>query len=97
MTTEPAGPARQPPGTRGGHHAGIVMIGLATAGRIARDSRTYESAIVIVIVIVIVIAVAVAAAAGLGRTGGTQTFARLTAWDNQRTANALRALKARQP
>jgi hypothetical protein len=89
MTTQPAGPARQPPGTRGGRHAAIVMIGLAMAGRIARDSRTYESAIVI--------AVAVAAVAGLGRTGGTQTFARLAAWDKQRTANALRALKARQP
>jgi ribosomal protein L3 len=87
MTTQPAGPARQPPGTRGGRHAAIVMIGLAMAGRIARDSRTYESVIVI----------AVAAVAGLGRTGGTQTFARLAAWDKQRTANALRALKARQP
>ena len=95
MTTQPAGPARQPPGTRGGHHAAIVMIGLAMAGRIARDRRTYESAIVIVIVIAV--AVAVAAVAGLGRTGGTQTFARLAAWDKQRTANALRALKARQP
>jgi len=63
------------------------MIGLAIAGRIARDSRTNESVIVI----------AVAAVAGLGRTGGTQTFARLAAWDKQRTANALRALKARQP
>ena len=87
MTTQPAAPARQPPGTQGGHHAAIVMIGLAIAGRIARDSRSYESAIVI----------AVAAVAGLGRTGGTQTFARLAAWDKQRTANALRALKARQP
>jgi hypothetical protein len=58
------------------------MIGLAIAGRIARDSRTYKSVIVIT----------GDAAAGLGWTGGTQTFARLAARDGQRTANALRTL-----
>jgi hypothetical protein len=76
VTPAGAGPARQSQGTRSGHHAAIVMIGLAMAARLARDPRTYAPAIVV--------AIAVAAAAGLGRTGQTRTFERLAAWDKRR-------------
>jgi hypothetical protein len=64
------------------------MIGAAVAARLARDTRTYEPAIIAVIVVV--------AVAGLGRAGRTRSFARLAAWDKRRSANQLGGRKARQ-
>jgi len=58
------------------------MIGLAGAARLARDTRTYEPAIVVVI--------AVVAMAGLGKASQANTFARLAAWDKRRSANPHR-------
>jgi len=58
------------------------MIGLAVAARLARDTRTYEPAIVVVI--------AVVAMAGLGKASQANTFARLAAWDKRRSANPHR-------
>jgi hypothetical protein len=75
-------PASQPWGARSGHHTAVVMIGLAIAARMARDTRTYEPAIIAVI--------AVVAVAGLGRASRARSFARLAAWDKQRIARQLR-------
>jgi hypothetical protein len=57
------------------------MIGLAIAARMARDTRTYEPAIIAVIAIV--------AVAGLGRASRARSFARLAAWDKLRSAKQL--------
>lgn len=60
----------------------IVMIGLAVAAHVARDTRTYEPAIMVVI--------AVVAVAGLGRASRARSFARLAAWDQQQSVNQPR-------
>ena len=65
------------------------MIGLALAARLARDTHTYEPAIIAVI--------ALAAAAGLGRASRARSFARLAAWDKRRrAANQLHGREARR-
>jgi hypothetical protein len=79
-------PAGQPWGARSGHHTAIVMIGLAIAARMARNTRTYEPAIIGVIAIV--------AVAGLGRASRARSFARLAAWDKRRSAKQLRGREA---
>jgi hypothetical protein len=63
----------------------MVVIGLAVAARMARDPRSYETAIVVVI--------AVAAVTGLGRASQARSFARLAAWDKRRNATEPRTLK----
>ncbi len=80
MIPPSAGPAGQPWGASSGHHTALVLIGLAVAARLARDTRTYEPAIVVVI--------AVVAVAGLGRASRTSTFARLAAWDKRRSTTS---------
>jgi hypothetical protein len=86
MTPQAAGPADQPQGAKSGHHTALVMIALAVAARLARDTRTYEPAIMVVI--------AVVAMAGLGRASRANTFARLAAWDKRRSANPHRGREA---
>jgi hypothetical protein len=66
----------------------VVVIGLALAARLARDSRSYEHVIMVVI--------GVAAVAGLGRASQTRSFARLAAWDKRRNLRGQRVPKARQ-
>jgi hypothetical protein len=51
------------------------------AARMARDTRTYEPAIIAVIAIV--------AVAGLGRASRARSFARLAAWDKRRSAKRI--------
>ena len=60
----------------------IVMIGLAVAAHVARDTRTYEPAIMVVTALV--------AVAGLGHASRARSFARLAAWDKQQSANQPR-------
>jgi hypothetical protein len=86
MSPQAAGPADQPRGAKSGHHTALVMIALAVAARLARDTRTYEPAIMVVI--------AVVAMAGLGRASRAHTFARLAAWDKRRSANPHRGREA---
>jgi NAD/NADP transhydrogenase beta subunit len=82
VTSQAAGPVGLPQAARSGHHIAIVMIGLAVAARLARDTRTYEPAIVV--------AIAVVAVAGLGRASRARAFTRLVAWDQRRNANLHR-------
>jgi hypothetical protein len=77
VTLQAAGPARRPRGTSSDHHLAMMVIGLAVAARMARDPRSYETAIMVVI--------AVAAVAGLGRASQARSFARLAAWDKDGT------------
>jgi hypothetical protein len=58
------------------------MIGVALAARLARDTRTYQPAIIA--------AVALAAVASLGRASQAGLFARLAAWDKRRSMNQPR-------
>ena len=66
----------------------MVMIGVALAARLARDTRTYEAAIMAVI--------AVVAVAGLGRASQARLFARLAAWDKRRKREPPRGREARR-
>jgi hypothetical protein len=77
MTPGP-GAARQPRQANSGNRVAVMMVGAALAARVARDARTYETALVI--------ALAVAAASGLGKASRTRMFARLAAWDKRLTA-----------
>lgn len=86
MTPQAAGPARRPRGVSGDHRLAMMVIGLAVAARMARDPRSYETAIVVV--------VAVAAVAGLGRASQARSSARLAAWDKRRNASGPRTLRA---
>lgn len=86
MTPHAAGPARRPQGASSDHRLAMVVIGLAVAARMARDPRSYETAIVVVI--------AVAAVAGLGRASQARSFARLAAWDKRRNATEPRTPNA---
>ena len=81
--------ARQPASASSGHRLSMGVIGLAVAGRIMRDPRTYETAIVV--------AIGVAAVAGLGKAGRANSFARLAAWDKRRRENEMRRLKKLMP
>ena len=64
----------------------MVMIGVALAARLARDTRTHEHVIMAVI--------AVVAVAGLGRASQARWFARLAAWDKWRSTNQRRGREA---
>lgn len=90
MTPRAAGPARKPQATTSGRRLSLVLIGLAVATRLARDTRTHETVIVVVI--------AVAAMAGLGQAGRASAFERLLAWEKRQNAAELRrTLKAAKP
>jgi len=82
VTPRAAGLARKPQGTSSGRRVSLVLIGLAMAARLARDTRTHETAIVLVLVVV--------AVAGLGRASQASAFARLAAWDKRQNASELR-------
>jgi hypothetical protein len=88
VTSQAAGPARRPRGASSDHRLAMIVIGLAVAARMARDPRSYETAITVVI--------AVAAVAGLGRASQARSFARLAAWDRRWNATGPRKLEARQ-
>jgi hypothetical protein len=66
----------------------MVVIGLALAARLARDSRSYESVIMVVI--------GVTAVAGLAKASRTRSFARLAAWDKRQNLSGQRGPKTRQ-
>ena len=70
--------APQPRQASSGNRVAVVMVGAALAARVARNARTYETALVIVL--------AVAAASGLGKASRTRTFARLATWDKRLNA-----------
>ncbi|MFY9926820.1 MAG: hypothetical protein WAK82_02340 [Streptosporangiaceae bacterium] len=55
----------------------MVMVGVAVASRIVRDTRTHQAVIVTVI--------AIAAVAGLGKISRGKLWDRLVAWDRQVT------------
>ena len=69
----PGGPARRSWGANSQHHGVMLVIGLALAACLARDSRSYQHVIMVVI--------GLAAVAGLGRASQARSFARLAAWD----------------
>ena len=49
MTPRAVGPARTPQATTSGRRLSMVLIGLAVATRLARDTRTHATVIVVVI------------------------------------------------
>ena len=67
----------------------MTVIGLAMAAHLARDSRTYQHAIMAVI--------GVTALAGAGRASQTRSFARLAAWDKRQNLRGQRIPKTRHP
>ena len=83
----PARPARQP-GANSQRHVIVAAIGLAVLAHLAYDSRSTQHVIMAVI--------GVAAVAGLGRASQARSFARLAAWDKQRTLGAERAPRTRR-
>lgn len=86
MSQQAAQAARRQLGSSSGYRVSMVVIGLAVAARLVRDTRTHEAVIMVVI--------AVAAVAGLGRDRRARSWARLVAWDRRRNASERGALAA---
>lgn len=76
-----------PQGTSAARQVSLALIGLAVAARIARDPRTYETAIVVALV--------VAGLAGIERASRASAFERLAAWD-KRAASRLEQTAVRE-
>jgi hypothetical protein len=86
ISSGPAGPARNPPGTDRLQKAVVAAVGLAAVARIARDRRTHER--------IILVAIVLAAAADAARTGEARSKERLIAWDKRQALAVQRRVKA---
>jgi hypothetical protein len=63
----------------------VLVIGLVTAARVARDRRTLQYALVG--------GIALAAAAGMAREGNARSLARLSEWNKRQTQRLVRTAK----